>query len=82
METKDLNNFAYDAIIKIYKSEEQRSNEVELLHEIKFMCDFENAPEFRRSLFRAVDALANVYEYETGGYVHIATIINREFINI
>lgn len=82
MEIKTVNDFVYDGIIKIYKSEEQRSNEVELLHEIKFMCDMDNGPEFRRSLFKAVDALASVYEYQTGGYVHIATIINREFINI
>jgi len=82
MEIKTVNDFMYDGIIKIYKSEEQRSNEVELLHEIKFMCDMDNGAEFRRSLFKAVDALASVYEYQTGGYVHIATIINREFINI
>lgn len=82
MEIKTVDDFVYDGIIKIYKSEEQRNNEVELLHEIKFMCDMDNGPEFRRSLFKAVDALASVYEYQTGGYVHIATIINREFINI
>ncbi len=82
METKELNNFAYDAIVRIYKGEDQSSNEVELLHEIKFMCDLNDAPNFRRSLLKAVDALANVYEYQTEGYVHIATIINREFINI
>ena len=82
METKELNNFAYDAIIRIYKGDEQSSNEVELLHEIKFMCDLDDAPDFRRLLLKAVDALANVYQYQTGGYVHIATIINREFINI
>jgi hypothetical protein len=81
METKELNNFAYDAIIRIYKGDEQSSNEVELLHEIKFML-VDDAPDCSRLLLKAVDALASVYQYQTGGSVHIATIINREFINI
>ena len=78
METKELNDFAYDAIIRIYKGDEQSS---ELLHEIKFML-VDDAPDCSRLLLKAVDALASVYQYQTGGYVHIATIINREFINI